>query len=133
MSSFFFCKLQLIIVLLLICLIWFLYELKHNICLSKTVCGIFHFWFHFVFLKFMFLINKMDGLFDYFNVVIPFKIKIIEKTHTQFCSQNSDLYVATRSFKIQWCLHKLELPQNWPGDKSFKILKSKFWEHQFSQ
>ena len=33
----------------------------------------------------------MDGLLDYFNVVIPFKIKIIEKPHTEFCSQNSDL------------------------------------------
>ena len=26
----------------------FLYELKHKVCLSKTVCGIFHFWFRFV-------------------------------------------------------------------------------------
>ena len=29
----------------------FLYELKHKVCLSKTVCGIFHFQFHFVFVK----------------------------------------------------------------------------------
>ena len=29
----------------------FLYELKHNICLSKTVCGIFRFRFRFVFIK----------------------------------------------------------------------------------
>ena len=29
----------------------FLYELKHKVCLSKTVCGIFHFRFHFVFIK----------------------------------------------------------------------------------
>ena len=27
----------------------FLYELNDKVCLSKTVCGIFHFWFHFVF------------------------------------------------------------------------------------
>ena len=26
----------------------FLYELKHKFCLSKIVCGIFHFRFHFV-------------------------------------------------------------------------------------
>ena len=29
----------------------FLYELKHKVHLSKAVCGIFHFWFHFVFIK----------------------------------------------------------------------------------
>ena len=29
----------------------FLYELKHKVRLSKTVCGIFHFRFHFVFIK----------------------------------------------------------------------------------
>ena len=29
----------------------FLNELKHNVCLSKTVCGIFHFRFCFVFIK----------------------------------------------------------------------------------
>ena len=29
----------------------FLYELKHKVRLSKTVCGIFHFWFRFVFIK----------------------------------------------------------------------------------
>ena len=31
--------------------LWFLYELKHKVCLSKTVCGVFHFWFCFVFIK----------------------------------------------------------------------------------
>ena len=29
----------------------FLYELKYKVCLSKTVCGIFHFRFRFVFIK----------------------------------------------------------------------------------
>ena len=29
----------------------FLYELKHKVRLSKTVCGIFHFRFHPVFIK----------------------------------------------------------------------------------
>ena len=29
----------------------FLYELKHNVCLSKTVCGIFHFQFRSAFVK----------------------------------------------------------------------------------
>ena len=29
----------------------FLYELKHKVRLSETVCGIFHFRFHFIFIK----------------------------------------------------------------------------------
>ena len=29
----------------------FLYELKHKVCLPKTVCGIFHFRTSFVFIK----------------------------------------------------------------------------------
>ena len=29
----------------------FLYELKHKVCLSKTMCGIFHFQLRFVFIK----------------------------------------------------------------------------------
>ena len=29
----------------------FLYELKHKVCVSKTVCGIFHFQLCFVFIK----------------------------------------------------------------------------------
>ena len=31
--------------------LWFLYDLKHRVCLSKTVCGIFHFRFRFFFIK----------------------------------------------------------------------------------
>ena len=29
----------------------FLYELKHKVCVSKTLCGIFHFRFRFVCIK----------------------------------------------------------------------------------
>ena len=29
----------------------YFYELKYKVCLSKTVCGIFHFQFRFVFIK----------------------------------------------------------------------------------
>ena len=43
----------------------FLYELEHKVRLSKTVCGIFHFRFRFILLKFIFLFNKMHGLFDF--------------------------------------------------------------------
>ena len=31
--------------------LWFLDELKYKVRLSKTVCGVFYFWFRFVFIK----------------------------------------------------------------------------------
>ena len=59
--SFFFRKLQLITVLLFN--LRFLYELKHKVGLSKTVCRIFHFQFRFVFIKvYVFLTKCMDSL-----------------------------------------------------------------------
>ena len=42
----------------------FFYELKPKVCLSKDVCGIFHFQFRFVFINVKSLVNKMQGLFD---------------------------------------------------------------------
>ena len=38
---------------------WFLYWLKHKMCLSKTVCGIFHFRFRFVFIKVYFSVQQI--------------------------------------------------------------------------
>ena len=35
-----------------------LYELKYKICLSKTVCGIFRFWFRFIFIKFYIFVEQ---------------------------------------------------------------------------
>ena len=76
----------------------FLNELKHKIRLSKTVRGNFHFRFHFVLFKFMFLFSKMfneiHGLFDF---IIPFKIKIIEKPHTVLLQ---DLWFLNCNFEI---------------------------------
>ena len=43
----------------------FLYELKHKVRLSKTVCGISHFRFRFVFIKVYIFVHKMHGLFDF--------------------------------------------------------------------
>ena len=45
---------------------WFLYELKQEVCLSKTVCGIFvPFDFVSFLLQLIFLLNKKHGLFDF--------------------------------------------------------------------
>ena len=35
----------------------FLYELKHKVCLSKTVCGIFYFRSNFVYIKVYFVVH----------------------------------------------------------------------------
>ena len=61
--------------------LWFLCELKHKVCLSKTACGIFPFLIQFGFywsLHFCLPKCKDSGLQ---NVVAPFKIKVIEKPH----------------------------------------------------
>ena len=58
----------------------FLYELKHKVRLSKTVCGIFYFRFHYVFDQSLYFYStkRMDSL-TLERHITPFKIKIIEK------------------------------------------------------
>ena len=60
----------------------FLYELKHKVHLSKTVCGIFHFRFRFVYIKVYFFVQQNAWTLWLKKVIIPFKIKITEKPHT---------------------------------------------------
>ena len=66
MPFIFFREHQIITVLLLIRNTYRAYQLKRKVHLSKTVCGIFHFWFRLVFIKvyiFVFLFNKsIDSL-----------------------------------------------------------------------
>ena len=60
----------------------FLYQLMHMVYLSKTVCGIFHFQFCLIFIEiYIFVQQNMFVLFDFKNVIIPFKIKVIEKIY----------------------------------------------------
>ena len=62
------------------------------------------------------------------------------KRHKSFQNENKRKAVllpdfwflgCNRNFKIQWYLPRLELPENWPGDKYFKLGKAKFWERRF--
>ena len=57
----------------------FLYELYFKFRLSKAVCRIFHFQFRFVFINVYIFIQQNAWALWLRNVVIPFKIKIIEK------------------------------------------------------
>ena len=61
--------------------LWFLYELKHEVRLSKTLSGIFHFRFRFVFFKVYIFVQETTWILWHWNSIIPFKIKIIEKPH----------------------------------------------------
>ena len=56
-------------------------ELKHKVPLFKTVCGIFHFWFRFVFFVFIkvyVLVQQNPWTLWLWNFIIPFKIKVIK-------------------------------------------------------
>ena len=81
MHSFTFSELQLITVLLSI-FDSYMSWLKHKVALSKTVCGIFHFRPRFIFIKVYIFNQKNAWTLWLYNVITPFKIKIIEKPHT---------------------------------------------------
>ena len=117
MHSLFFHKLQLIFNS------WFLYELKNKVHLSKTVCGILHVRFYFIFIKAYIFIQQKAWVIWLWNVLISFKITIIEKSHMVLIP-----YFWLLSFKIRWYLCVLELPIKLPGDELFKLGKTKFWK-----
>ena len=73
-------------------ILWLLYELKHKVASFKSVCRILQFRFCFVFIKVYFFKQKAWTLW----LIIPFKIKIVEKLYTRLksctrvCSKYSD-------------------------------------------
>ena len=80
MPSFFFRELQLITVLLLVCDSYM--SRSTRFVYLKQCVRYFIFESVSFLLKFIFLFNKMHGLFDFQNVKTPLKIKILEKLHT---------------------------------------------------
>ena len=89
-----------------------LYVLKHKVGFSKTACGIFHFPFHFVFIKTYFFVNKMHGLEN----IIPFKIKIIEKPQ-RFAPRSlifklQQEVLKFNDFCVSWSSPKTDLVKN---------------------
>ena len=106
-----------------------LYELKHKIHLTKAVYGIFHYRFHQFLLKFLFLFNKsMDSLT--LNVIITFKIKIMENPHTVLLPHLRFLS-CKKKFQNSVVSAWVELSRNWPGIKLFELIKLKFWVCHF--
>ena len=50
--------------------------------LSKTVCRIFNFWIHLVFVKVYIIVQQKARNLWFWNVITPFQIRIIEKPQT---------------------------------------------------
>ena len=82
------------------------------------------------FLLNFFLTKSMDFLT--LKLHNSFQNKNNRKATQASCSQTSDIWVATRSLKIQWNLRESELPKNWHEDEFLRLMKSKFWLHHFS-
>ena len=80
--------------------------------LSKTVGGILHFRFRFVFIKVYTFFQQNAWTLWLWNVMITFKIKMIEKPHAALLT---DLWFldCNKKFKTQWYLRELELSKNW--------------------
>ena len=127
MPSFFFNNLQLIMVLLLIFASYTSWSTRF---VSKAVCGIFHFRFHFILIILYFCSTKcMDSLTLKRNSfkTIPFEIKIKEKPHT----------VLLRDLWFLRCNKKFwnSVTATWVGAPEkltrwliFKPAISKFWQ-----
>ena len=101
----------------------FLYELKQQVCLSKTVCGTFHFWSRSAFIKVYIFVQNARTLLLY-KVIFPFKIKIIEKPHTVLLPDLwflSCIKMFLNSVISAWL-------KRW---QVIKCSQSKFWERQF--
>ena len=125
MHFFSFLSSKLITVLLLICNSY----TDWSFHLSKTLCGIFHFRFLFVFIK----------LYIFFHQ----KARTLTlKRHNSFHHKSNGK--ATHSFVPRLLIFKLQqevqnsmisawfgAPKNWPGDKLFKLSKQKFWVCHF--
>ena len=80
--------------------------------LSKTVGGILHFRLRFVFIKVYTFFQQNAWTLWLWNVMITFKIKMIEKPHAALLT---DLWFldCNKKFKTQWYLRELELSKNW--------------------
>ena len=66
--------------------LWFLYELKYKFRLSKTVCGIFHFRFCFVYI----FVQQNAWTLSLLNVMIP-----VKENHTDSCQKKPHTVLQT--------------------------------------
>ena len=107
-----------------------LYELKHKVYLSRTVCGIFHFRFRRILLKFIFLFNKKHGLFDFKTSKFFSKYKNNGKATHSFAPRLLSFKLQQKVWKFSdTCKNSVIHLKNWPGEE--KLITSKFWVRHF--
>ena len=93
--------------------LWFLCELKHKVCLSKSVCEIFYFQFRLIFMKVYFFIQQ--------NVRI---LSLTSKLHNSFQKENNgkarhNFAPTTLIFKLQQEVLKFNgICVNWSSRKT---------------
>ena len=108
----------------------FLYDLKHNVYLSKIVCGTLHFRFCFAFIGAFIFVQQKAWTRLFWNIG-TFKIKIIEQPHAVL-SPDVWFLSCEKKFKNSMGSTWLGGPQKlWPGDELFKLSETKFWVCQF--
>ena len=105
----------------------FLFELKHKACLSKIVCGIFHFRFRFLFYcSLYFCSTKSTNPFtlkrhNFFEVKIV--LTFVPRQQVTTTSYNNRF----KNSMSPW------VGVSRPRDEFFKVRKLKFWNVSFSQ
>ena len=120
MHSFFFRELQLITVLLLICVFymrWSKMFISLKVCVGFSIVVSISF-----LLTIIYLLNTKHGLFD-LNIIISFKIKIIEKPPT-FLLPDLLIFDCKKKFETS-------VISAWLEDELFKLRKSLFWVRYF--
>ena len=105
--------------------LWYLYELKHKVCLSKSMSGIFHFWFHFVFIKIYVFVQQKGWTLLVQNVIILFKTGILEKPHMLLVPYPCFFFKLQKEVKIQWCLMS-----SWVGAPQKLTCSQIFWTYK---
>ena len=129
MSYFFFREVQLSTVLLLICDYYMNWGI--SFVSLKLWVGISIFDSALFLLKFIFLFNKMHGLFDFKNAKILFTIKIIEKPYTVLRHLIFKLQQEFWKFNyvcVSWSFPKTELLTNFLNLENRSFEKVSFFQ-----
>ena len=113
----------------------FFYELKHKVRLSKTVCGILHFQFRFVFIKVYICVQQDAWKLWLLDVIIPFKINPIQDGHFRGYSrmEGGKFAPLTKICQISYSdetWHCYTLPKEDPKNISITMHTTEFCWHK---
>ena len=80
-------------------------------------CFVFSFFFFLFCFRFLLLVNKMHGLFDFKTAYL---LSMLIKKPQAYLLLDLLFLGCDKKFTIHWYQHELELPENWLGDRSFE-------------